>query len=495
MMTRRNLRLLAYVRVSDVRGREGPGFISPDEQSTKCRAYAEAYGHRIIEEGIELDRSGGDMDRPVLEGFLERIEHGEADGLIVAKLDRFARSNKGAWDTIARLTKANAELLCVDPNIDTSTATGRLVRDILLVTANWERERIGEQWSVAQTRAVGRGIHVSRHVPPGYQRLERSSDSDLDRRLIPDPKYGKVLSEAFAMAARGESYSDIAAYLTDQHLPIGGRATSWESNRIKRLLANRVYAGEARYGDIVNAGAHEALATELVWNLAQRTPAGPTISNQPTRMLAGLCRCASCSYSMRSQSGSAKAVSVYRCRTTSPSGRCEAPSTISQTRLEEYVLEQFLARVSDVSLRRVDDSDETSDAALVAIEAERSYREALTNMELRRTLGAADHSQLLEALKQDWESAIASLPAPTRKAPQTTNVDIAGLVDELRRPDDTQELRKLLATEIQAVFVRSAASRARDLAIEDRVHIVWADDPQLTLPKRGERFEPRAYAW
>lgn len=44
-------------------------------------------------------------------------------------------------------------------------------------------------------------------------------------------------------------------------------------------------------------------------------------------------------------------------------------------------------------------------------------------------------------------------------------------------------------------FVRPTASQARNLPIVDRVRIVWADEPKLALPTRGERFEPRPYTW
>ncbi len=496
MMARKNLRLLAYIRVSDVKGREGPGFISPEDQTSKCRAYAVAFGHTLIEEGVELNRSGGDKTRPVFNDFLERIQRGEADGIIVAKLDRFARSNAIAFNSIEQIEAADGVLISVAEQIDTSGAAGKFMRAIFLATAEMERNRIGEQWGSAQASAVGRGIHVSGRIPPGYRRLPRSGDAALDRKLAPDPKHGKAITEAFAMAARGEKYNKIAVFLTEVGLPsgAGGEVTVWESNRIKRLLANRVYLGEARYGSIVNADAHEPLVSEVTWNLAQRTPVGPTISNQQTRMLAGICRCASCSYAMRSQASRGDTIGAYRCRTTSPSGRCAHPATIGMERIDEYVVEQFLARVAEVTLHPSDEQDEASETALEAVEAERSYREALTNVELRRTLGAEDHSQLLAALKQEWQEQLAAVPAPTRAA-NVKEVDIAALVEELRRRDDMQSLRELFATEIQAVFVRPAASRARNLPIEDRVRVVWADEPPLILPKRGERFEPRPYTW
>ena len=65
----------------------------------------------------------------------------------------------------------------------------------------------------------------------------------------------------------------------------------------------------------------------------------------------------------------------------------------------------------------------------------------------------------------------------------------------LTETGEIEKARELLARHIQAVFVRPAASRAHNLPIADRVHIVWADEPELVLPKRGTRFVPRPYTW
>jgi len=499
-MTRKQLRLVAYVRVSDVRGREGPGFISPTEQREKCRAFATAMGHTILEEVEELDRSGGDMNRPVFNGLLERIEAGEADGMIVAKLNRFARSNVGAWQALERIKQAGGELLSVEENIDTSTATGRFLRDFMLIAANWERERIGEQWLSARTRAVSRGIHVSRHVPPGYRRLPKSTDPATDRRLVRDETHGPVVAEAFAMAARGESYSAIADHLTAQHVPIAGNGRSvWQPYRIKRLLANRAYLGEARSGDgIANLEAHEPLVDAATWTLAQRQPSSEQRrSGRAVSLLAGLCRCASCSHAMRSQRPRKTTVGSYRCSTTSVHGRCPAPSSVSLLRLDDYVLERFLAHAGELRLRQVATADDAVDErATAAAEAEQSYRQALTNIELRQRIGSADHDRMVAALHEEWQRALAEIPeAPVARSEALPDVDLAELVAELQRRGDVASLRELLGSAIQAVFVRPAASRARNLPIEDRVRIVWRDEEPLELPRRGERFEPRAYAW
>jgi DNA invertase Pin-like site-specific DNA recombinase len=495
-MTRKNLRLLSYIRVSDVRGREGAAFISPDEQREKCRSCASAFGHTIVDEGEELDRPGGDMTRPVFNALLERIESGEADGIIVAELNRFARSNVGAWQALERIKSAGGELLSVEENIDTSTATGRSLPDFWLIAANWERERIGEQWLSARTRAVGRGIHVSRHAPPGYKRLPKSNDSKTDRILVPHAKHAATIEEAFAMAARGESYTRIADYLTDRRLPIAGSGDSvWEANRVRRLLANRVYLGEARSGrGIANDRAHEPLVSEETFMRAQRSKPEPELTRQVNNLLAGLCRCASCSYAMRSQPARGETIAVYRCRTTSVNGRCPQPTTISQQRLEEYVVEAFLARHNTQLVSSDEPSEEESALVQAAIDAEASYRHALTNTELRNQIGSDDHDRMVGALHAAWQDALSKVPTP-RRAPAIATSDLVELVGELRKRGDVLDLRELLASAIQAVFVRPAASRSHSLPIAERVRIVWADEPPLELPKRGNRFEPRAFTW
>jgi len=499
-MTRKGLRLISYVRVSDVRGREGPGFISPSEQREKNQAFATAMGHTIVREVEELDRSGGDMTRPEFNSVLEQIEAGEADGMIVAKLNRFARSNVGAWEALERIKDAGGELLSVEENIDTSTATGRFLRDFMLIAANWERERIGEQWLSARTRAVGRGIHVSRHVPPGYRRLPKSTDPSTDRRLVVDPVHGPVLTEAFAMGARGESYTAIADHLTAHKVPSGGNGDSvWLAYRIKRLLANRVYLGEARSGNgIANADAHEPLVEAATWTRAQRHATNEQRpSGDRVHLLAGICRCASCTHAMRSQAPRGTTVGTYRCPTNSVHGRCPSPSSISLKRLDDYVIEQFLAHTGELRLRQVATADDAVDAlAQAAAEAEQSYRGALTNVELRQRIGSADHDRMVTALHDEWQRALAEIPdAPVSRSKSLADTDVAALVAELQGRGDVESLRELLTSAIQAVFVRPAASRAKNLPIEDRVHIVWADEEPLELPRRGERFEPRAYAW
>ena len=233
------------------------------------------------------------------------------------------------------------------------------------------------------------------------------------------------------MGARGESYSAIADHLTSNLIPIAGNSRSvWQPYRIKRLLANRVYLGEARSGDgIANMEAHEPLVDAATWTLAQRQPTTERRrSSRRVHLLAGICRCASCTHAMRSQAPRGTTVGTYRCSTTSVHGRCPAPSTISLKRLDEYVVEQFLAHAGELRLRQVATADHAIDQlAGAAAEAEASYREALTNIELRQQIGAADHDRMVAALHEAWRRALAAIPeAPVARPEPRADVDVGG---------------------------------------------------------------------
>jgi DNA invertase Pin-like site-specific DNA recombinase len=495
-----------YIRVSDVRGRSGESFISPRDQEERCLALARARGYEVGDVFEELDVSGGNMRRPKLEEAIGRIESGVSAGIIVAKLDRFSRTLVGGLQTLERINELGGAVIVADGEFDTSTATGELVLHMMLSLAQFELRRIRENWQSNKSHAVDRGIHISPRVPPGYTRLESdngvSAKTGRRRRkiegpLLPHPQHGEAIREAFQMSAAGEPYARIADLLNEHHVQAGDTAVVWQANRIKRVLANRVYLGEARSGNgHVKIGAHEPLTDEATWLLAQRKPTRTAAPTASVSVLAGLCRCASCSFSMKGQVRKGNALSVYRCPTSTVHGRCQQPVSVAMEKLDEYVLEAFLARAGSVRLTQVPEDDEAARLEKAAAEAERRYTSALTNVELRAQLGDSDHDAMLVALREARDEAQEAVPR-RRREPSTAlgTTDLAALVEELQRRGDVASLRELLASEIQAVFVRPAASRSHSLPISDRIQIVWADEEPLDLPRRGERFEPRVYVW
>jgi DNA invertase Pin-like site-specific DNA recombinase len=105
------MRLIGYVRVSRVAGREGESFISPDVERERIDKYAQAQDHRVAAWQEDLDQPGSRYERPGFQLALEAVERGEAEGIAVVALDRFARSVPDAAIALKRLEAAGGTLI------------------------------------------------------------------------------------------------------------------------------------------------------------------------------------------------------------------------------------------------------------------------------------------------------------------------------------------------------------------------------------------------
>src|SRR5438105_11293246 len=106
---------LGYIRVSDVNGRNGDSFISPDVQRETIERLAQAKGLELGEIVQELDVSGSrKIEDRKLSDLVHAIERGEAQGVIVWKLSRFSRSLVDTVETAKRITDAGGRLVAED---------------------------------------------------------------------------------------------------------------------------------------------------------------------------------------------------------------------------------------------------------------------------------------------------------------------------------------------------------------------------------------------
>jgi DNA invertase Pin-like site-specific DNA recombinase len=252
----------AHIRVSRRGGREGDSFISPEVQRKKIADWAKLHEVEILRWWEEIDQSGAKLERPMFQEALARCEAGETGGVVVARLDRFARSAVDALTSIRRLTDVDARLVSVEDNFDGSTPMGRFAIGILTLIAELELERIKSGWETAVSQAVGRGIHISAKVPTGYQR-------DKDRRLIRSEPAASVVAEEFRKRAAGTSWAELARFLEEREVypPSGNK--HWSKYGVSGLIKNPVYLGQDRSGKAVKENAHEALVTRAEFDAAQ----------------------------------------------------------------------------------------------------------------------------------------------------------------------------------------------------------------------------------
>ncbi len=471
-VTRDSLSLDAYVRVSKVRGRSGASFISPEVQRGQIERWAKAHGHTLTWHEPELDVSGGSMSRPIFGRIMERVRTGQSDGVIVAKLDRFARTLVGALSTLEEFERHDAVLVSVAENLDLSTPMGKAFLRILLVFAELERDRISESWGTATDNAVARGVHIAKFTPVGYEK-------GADKRLAPSAE-APAIREAFLMRGAHMTRTEIARRLDEiAPRPNGGR---WTTAKVERVIKNRVYMGEAYRGKAVNPNAHPAIVSTAEWQAANLAPVRAAHRSSKPNLLGGIVRCAGCRYVLAPQVygwGKTKPTQAYRCREIHGAGACPEPASIPRGTLDRYVETVWRAQMSQQALAVRQDTDALQVATMALTAAEEELATFASDLTARRVLGDTYHAAL-EARAAAVNHAQGDLQRAAVSAPNAEAVE--------RYADlPIEERKRILGSSIDAVIVKRGSIRD---PIEDRVTILWRGEGPDDLPRRGRDNGP-----
>lgn len=200
-------RVIIYSRVSTEE--QADRGVSLAAQEERCRAYAGLYQLDVVEALADRAVSGKSLDRPALQAALTAIETGRADGLLVAKLDRLTRSVRDLGELLDGVFKS-AALFSVSEQIDTRSAGGRLVLNVLASVSQWEREAIGERTATALRHKRARGERVG-SVPLGY------ALSDDGKRVVETPEGAKVRAAIREYRSLGLSMRSIRDQIECEH--------------------------------------------------------------------------------------------------------------------------------------------------------------------------------------------------------------------------------------------------------------------------------------
>lgn len=160
-------RAIAYIRVSTEKQAEQG--VSLDAQRAKVRAYCELFELELVETVVDAE-SAKSLDRPELQRALAMLAARKADALLVVKLDRLTRSVRDLGELVDRyFAPGKAALLSMSEQIDTRSAAGRLVLNVLASVSQWEREAIGERTSAALQHMASLGEYTGGAAPYGFR--------------------------------------------------------------------------------------------------------------------------------------------------------------------------------------------------------------------------------------------------------------------------------------------------------------------------------------
>jgi site-specific DNA recombinase len=218
-------RVVAYLRVST--DQQAAAAVSLDAQRRRCEAYASLYDLEIVEFVLDAGASAKSLEREALQFALGRLESGHAEGLLVAKLDRLTRSVADLGQLLDGVFSRHV-LLSVAEQVDTRSAAGRLVLNILASVSQWEREAIGERTKAALATKKARGERVGT-VPLGH-----AVEAD-GRTLATNPSEARALELVAELRAAGLSIRKIAHELNARGVPARGK--KWHPTTVARVLS------------------------------------------------------------------------------------------------------------------------------------------------------------------------------------------------------------------------------------------------------------------
>ncbi len=160
-------RAVAYVRVStEQQASEGNSLAA---QKEKLRLYAELHGLEIVAVEVDAGMSASSLERPGLQSALGRLERFECEALVVVKLDRLTRSVRDLCALVETYFQDGThQLMSVGEQIDTGTAGGRMMLNVLMAVSQWEREAAAERTAAVMQHLKSTGKFTGGFPPFGF---------------------------------------------------------------------------------------------------------------------------------------------------------------------------------------------------------------------------------------------------------------------------------------------------------------------------------------
>lgn len=224
-----------YMRVStEDQAREG---FSLPEQKERLEAYCKFKGFVIKDYYTDAGISAKTGNyRPEFERLKEDIKSKKINTIIALKQDRITRSIFD-WEELMRFLEENdAYLDCVNDDINTTNANGKMVSRILMSVSQQEIERTSERTKVGLAGAIKQG-HIPHQAPLGYKHE--------NKKLVIDYLTKDVVIRIFELYHKGMSYQKISTLFNKEQV-LG--KTNWRDSSIVAILENEIYKGDFVHG-------------------------------------------------------------------------------------------------------------------------------------------------------------------------------------------------------------------------------------------------------
>ena len=224
-----------YMRVStEDQAREG---FSLPEQRERLESFCKFKGYEIIDyyEDAGISAKTGNH-RPEFKRLKNDIKAKKVNTIVALKLDRITRSIYDWENLMTFLDENNAYLDCVNDEINTTSANGKMISRLLMSVSQNEIERTSERTKVGLAGAIKCG-HIPHVAPLGYKHE--------DKKLVIDYSTKDIIVRIFDLYFNGYSYQKISNLFNEEKV-LG--KDNWRDSTIQTILENEIYKGDFIHG-------------------------------------------------------------------------------------------------------------------------------------------------------------------------------------------------------------------------------------------------------
>ena len=461
---------------------------------------------------IDKGFSGKSTNRPEFQRMMSEVITGQVSKIIVYKVDRISRSMLDFLNMKQEFSKYDVEFISCMEDFDTSTSTGKMMMNLLMMFAEMEREAIQKRITDNYYARGKKGLYLGGYAPFGYKKTETHVDGkktytfdiiEEDARII------KYLYNAYAN--ENKSLGGLVRELNKMNIKTQ-RDCSWNSSSVSRLLHNPIYVkanpdvytylknkgatlnnsiddfigvnGCYVYGkvsertalkfsgyktDFVTIGLHKGIIDASLWLSVQykfdsRQHTGNLGTGQLS-WLQGLVKCSSCGYSCYvkkyKNSSGGKSFLYFYCR-GKRQGTCEASRKMlrvdnAENAAKEAILNKLL-RVKDLDNHMEPDVDsedtiQMNHLKIQIIDIEDQIHNLVSQISNSSEISMKYINREIERLDEEKiqsENKLCSLQISQNKK-QSLNIDISRIIDdwEIYSPERKSIISKKVLAKIE----------------------------------------------
>ena len=191
--------IIGYCRVSS--DKQADVGMSLEVQESQIRKYAELYEIELMDIVVDGGESAKNLRRPGMERIIDLMDSGLCSGVLVVKLDRLTRSVKDLCHLLERYFSKDKVLISVQEKIDTNSAMGRMVINVVMSISQWEREATSERTRAVLQHKKVKGERVGniafgyKLAPDGVHLEEHLREQEILKSITEMRKSGMTLDE------------------------------------------------------------------------------------------------------------------------------------------------------------------------------------------------------------------------------------------------------------------------------------------------------------